>query len=441
MKKISFQKIFCLVSILFILSCIIFYGTRFIRLYKENKKEETIEANTLAKVIKDNNNDNSLYKKINGEYYFTGSSDNNYLEYSNIIWRIIKIDEDNNITAISNNALTSLAFGNNVKYQDSYVNKWLNKSNDEYTGILESSLNDISSYLVHTTTCNDVVDELTNDECTNISNDNYLTILSVADYLNIGSKDSYLNNEEYYYLSNTNKDNKVWYVGSEGKISASDGTDIIGIKPVITIKANIDYQSGDGKETNPYKIENKIGLFGSYVLLDNTMWRIYKVNDNYVRLVMNDYLKVDGENLTYQYGASSSYFNDTKYGSIAYYLNHTYLNTLSYKDKIKEVKWPNGYYNNSTNYDYTYSLKTEIDSKITLLSIGDIILNPNLTNYFTMTGGATNNQGYSLYVINKDKMITPKQISNELNVVPTISVDKSLLTKGTGTYDNPLEME
>ena len=50
MKKLSFSKIFCFLSFLFILSCCIFYGTRFIKLFLENKKVEIIEKNSLIKM-------------------------------------------------------------------------------------------------------------------------------------------------------------------------------------------------------------------------------------------------------------------------------------------------------------------------------------------------------------------------------------------------------
>ena len=66
--------------------------------------------------------------------------------------------------------------------------------------------------------------------------------------------------------------------------------------PVITIKSNIDYQEGKGTEKDPYTIETSNNKFGSYVKLDNTLWRIYQVNETDVRLMLNDYLKVDNEN-------------------------------------------------------------------------------------------------------------------------------------------------
>ena len=439
MKKLSIQKIFCLISILFILSCCIFYGGRFITLYLKNKKVEIEEKNSLVKVIKENNSSNELFKSVNGENYFTGASDTNYLLYSNILWRIIKLNNDNSLTVISNNSLSHLAYGKDNNFNDSYIFNWLNKTNEEYSGIFYSSLNDPDNYLQKTISCTTTLDELSNNPCENASNDNYVTILSAIDYLNVGSKDSYLNNSEYFYLSNTNTKSQVWYILNDGLTSLNDGTEIIGIRPVITIKSNIDYISGDGTKDNPYIIEKENKLFGSYVKLDNDIWRIYQVNNDDVRLMLNDYLKVNNDNLKYKYSNTNSYHDDYVYGSIAYYLNHDYLNTLSYKDKIKERNWSNGYYNSQTNYDYALSLKDTVNTKVALMSIGNIFLNPELDNYFTMTG--TSNKGSMVYTIQKDKKIYAKQVGASINIVPTISLDKNLLTKGNGTYDSPYEME
>ena len=438
MKKLSFQKIFCFISFIFISSCCIYYGTRFIKLYSKNKEIEIKEENTLVKVIKENNSESETFKEINKINYFINDSKNNYLLYSNILWRIIKINNDNSITAISDNSLTSLAYGKNKTYEESYINKWLNLSNEDYSGILEKHLNKKETYLQKTTTCLDTIDELDNKECTDTNNDNYLSLLSTTDFVNIGNKESYVINNEYFYLNNTNKDNEIWFVDTEGKVTTNNGTDIIGIRPVITIKSNIDYQKGNGTKDNPYTIEKENGLFGSYVKLDNNIWRIYQVNDTEVRLILDNYLEIDNEPLEYIYSNINSYHNDQKQGSIAYYLNNNFLNTLSYKDKIKEVSWTNGYYSN-TDYDYTKSLDTTIETKVALISIGDIRLNNELTNYFTLTGNI--NRGSSVYTIQSNQKLYTKNIQTKVNVVPTISIDKDLLTKGNGTIDSPYEME
>ena len=237
--------------------------------------------------------------------------------------------------------------------------------------------------------------------------------------------------------SNTEKE--IWYIDAEGKITTNKGTDVIGVKPVITIKSNIDYISGNGTKDTPYIIEMENGLFGSYVKLDNQLWRIYQVNETEVRLVLNDYLKVNQNNLQHIYSNTNSYHNDTKNGSIAYYLNNTFYNTLSYKNKLKEVTWTNGYYGSNSNYDYSAALKSTIESKIALISIGDIRLNNTLENYFTMTGNK--DKGPMVYSISSNQKLFGKSIQSKINVVPAISLDKNLLTKGNGTINSPFEME
>lgn len=439
MKKNIIQKTFCYISFLFILSCCIFYGTRFIKLYIANEKQQNIEKNTLVKVIKDNNLNNEKFKTINNIKYFINDSNNNYLMYSNIIWRIIKVNEDNSITVISDNAVTSLSFGNKVEYSSSFINKWLNTSDEEYSGILEKHLNNKETYLQKTITCQDKVNTLDNKECENKSSDNYISLLSTNDFVNIGNKESYVINNEYFYLNNTNENLEVWYIDDEGKITTTHGKDIYGVKPVITIKANVDYISGNGTKENPYKIEKENDYFGSYVKLDNQLWRIYQVNEEEVRLMLNDYLKTNDKEVTYIYSNNTSSHNVKRTDSLAYYLNNKFLNTLSYKNKLKAVNWTNGYYGSNSQYDYKEALNKTVATKVGLISIGDIIINPELENYYTLTG--TKNEGALVYNIQANKKTTTKNSGTKAKVVPAISIEKSLLTKGNGTYESPYEME
>ena len=52
--------------------------------------------------------------------------------------------------AISENSLTSLAFGEETDFTNSNINKWLNKSENNYSGILEKELNNVNKYLQKT---------------------------------------------------------------------------------------------------------------------------------------------------------------------------------------------------------------------------------------------------------------------------------------------------
>ena len=437
-RKISVQKIFNLVSLMFLLACVIFYGGRFIKLYIENNKVE--ETNSMAKNIKESNKDNKNFKIVNGEYYFSGTNINNYVSYSNLLWRIIKINNDNTITMISDSSITSLAKGENKEYNSSYISKWLNKKdNEEYTGMLENNLNNMSKYLTFTKTCKDIIEDTKSISCKDLTEDTYITIPSLNDYVNTGGNDSFMNNEEYFYLINNNKENKSWYIDNEGKLGKSNGADVIGVKPVITIKATIEATGGDGTKDNPYTFEGENSLFGSYVKLGNDIWRIYEINDKEVKLSLNNYLIINNDEQKYNYSSNGYQYNDTKNKTLAYYLNNTYLNKLSYKDLIKETKFANGLYSNTTNFDYTKVLKETIDTKMSLLSLGDPILNNKLTNYFMSTGIDKNSN--NMYVFQNDFKLYTKSSSTSLKIVPVISIDKDKLTKGTGTIDSPLEVE
>lgn len=437
-RKINLQKMFCFTSFIFLATCVFWYGGRFIYFYLDNKKTEVEEENTLAQIIIDENENKNYFKNINEEYYFYGKPNNNYVIYSNILWRIIKITSNNKITLIADSPITNLAYTESKNFKESSINKWLNTT-DKNTGILDKNLNDIEKYLVKTKICIDIINNVEDSTCKKTNEDHYIGLLSLTDYINTGASDSFINNEKYTFLSNTNKNNEIWYLNDEGKVSTTKNNEIYGIKPVITLSSNNTITSGNGKEDNPYKIESEPSLFGSYVKLDNDIWRIYQTNENTVKLVLNNYLTIDGEKITYQYSKNNYYHNDTKEKTLAYYLNNTYLNSLSYKDIINKDYWPNYYYSEEIDFNYNKVLETTIDTKVSMLSIGDIILNNDLNNYFTNTG--TSKTSNKVYIINNNGSTSQRNVTIKSSIVPCISINKDLLTKGSGTQNDPYETE
>ena len=432
-RKISYQKVFSFVSAGFIIGCCIFYGTRFITLYLENRKEEIKLEDTLSQVVKENNN----LKEINGDYYFQNDVDNNYLMYSNILWRIIKVNNDNTVKLISNDVLTYLSYGEN-DYENSYMNMWLNKTDDDNTGILENLLNTPNNYLTNDSICKDSISDTKHITCDEINDTDLIGTLSVFDYINAGGKDSYLNIDKYFYLSTLDKDNNIWFVNDSGNVSSADGSDIYGIRPTITLKSNSKSIAGEGTIDNPYVIDENY-IFGSYVKLGEDIWRIYDIDGDNIKLSLNDYLKEDGEEILYKYSTNGYYHNDTIKGSLAYYLNNTYLNNLSYKNNIINNKWSNGIYGSSNDYDYKDTLNTKVDTKVTSLSVGDVILNGELSNYFLSTGVSKSSS--LVYTVKGNGTLYGKSSTSTSKIVPTISIDKNILTKGNGTINSPYEME
>ncbi len=47
----------------------------------------------------------------------------------------------------------------------------------------------------------------------------------------------------------------------------------------------------------------------------------------------------------------------------------------------------------------------------------------------------------NIYTYNNDGSLSTKKITTKANIVPTISIDKELLTKGNGSKKEPYEME
>lgn len=438
--KVDYQKLFNTISIGFICACVLFYGARFTSLYIKNKKVEVENVNTLYKVIFNTNFGKENFVDIGGNHYFKNKVDNNYVTYSNILWRIIRINADNSVTLISENPLVSLAYKEEVNFKESYLNKWLNiTEEEENTGIFEYNLNNPDKYLLKNETCLDVVDKLSNQLCKTTYTDKYLGLMSTSDYVNTGAETSFINNNTKFYLSNTTDTNKIWYITDTNKVSYSDGTDLIGLRPVITVKGNINIVSGNGTLNSPYTFESEKGMFGAYVKLGEDTWRIYQVNEDTINLVSNNLLELNNEAIERIYTNKGYSYNSSKWNTLAYYLNNTYLNSLSYKDKIELNNWANGYYGADNNYNYKEALTDTKDAYVGLLNITNIRLNNELKNYFLMTGSTKN--GSLIYLASNNGTIYPTSSDEKNYVLPTITIKKELLTKGEGTIDSPLEME
>ena len=438
--KIDYQKLFNTISIGFICACVLFYGARFTSLYIKNKKVEVENVNTLYKVIFNTNYGKENFVDIGGNHYFKNEVDNNYVMYSNILWRIIRINADNSVTLISENPLVSLAYKEEVNFEESYLNKWLNiTEEEENTGILEYNLNNPDKYLLKNETCLDVVDKLSNQLCKTTYTDKYLGLMSTSDYVNTGAETSFINNNTKFYLSNTTDTNKIWYITDTNKVSYSDGTDLIGLRPVITVKGNINIVSGNGTLNSPYTFESEKGMFGAYVKLGKDTWRIYQVNEDTINLVSNNLLELNNEAMERIYTNKGYSYNSNKWNTLAYYLNNNYLNSLSYKDKIELNNWANGYYGADNNYNYKEALADTKDAYVGLLNITNIRLNNDLKNYFLMTGNTKN--GSLVYLASNNGTIYSTSSDEKNYVLPTITIKKELLTKGEGTIDSPLEME
>lgn len=439
-RTLNYQKIFCFASFIFILVCIFWYGGRFIYFYMDSKKTISAEAKNFATTIRLMNNERETFKQVNQDYYFYGNPTNNYVEYSNLIWRIVKVKEDNSIMLITDNIIGTLSYGDNtLGYDKSNIFRWLNKGDDKYSGILENVLNSKEKYLTKNSTCIDNVNSINNISCNNTVDNYYIGLLSLSDYVNTGSNNGFINNGKISYLANSNDNNEIWYINNEGKLETTDNNDILGFKAVITIKGDLEVNEGDGTSNKPYKLDKEEFMFGSYVKLGNDTFRVYDIKDNVLKLVLQNTYHEDNEIFKQSYSNNNYYHNDTIYGSLAYYMNNSLLNNLSYKNIVIQNTYSNGYYGSDNNYNYEDLFSHIIDTKVSVPSIGDIILNDKLDNYFTNTGLGSDSS--FVYIGNNNGDISSKRVTGEANVVYCISINKDSLKVGNGSIDDPYGME
>lgn len=428
------EKKFRIISIVFIIGCFIYYGGRFGFYYmKYNKKSSNSEnKEVLGITIRKQgivSSGDGLYNN-SGELVFKGTKVNNYLLYSNILWRIVKVNNDNSILLVTDSKITDLAYGlDKNDYLNSYISDYLNKTG-ENTGILESILSNKNKFLTTNTLCLDSVDNLNNITCHKKDTSKYVSLLSIGDYLNSKNEDSYINNTDSIWLYNKKSDNKAWYI-KNGNLSSDSSLNMHGVKATITLKNTIGSISGDGTKENPYLIEKESNTlsFNSYVKLGTDLYTIYDINESNIKLVSTKLINdVTSRSINYY----NKDFNPNNTSSIAYYLNNKYYNSLSYKNNLVDCDFYTGDYSKETNYDYKNIYKTKVTTKVGILSIVDMNLNNELTNYFTL-----NRVDNKIYYIQNDL----NNIYSINKIRPTVCISKNAKLKGNGTRLNPFELE
>ncbi len=409
--KRNYRLIFNAFSIIFLSTLVIFYGYRLIHFYiLEHKTYEDKIIPFYEKLIDSKGIDgtnNGLQTDGDG-YYFASLSEDNYVYYLGKTWRIISIDKNKNIKMITEDNQTNLSWNSDSDFDNSTINKWLNKTDDEHSGIFEKSLK---------------------NEKIIKQNSKISDLLSKSEYEKLGEK-NYLDNGTSFWIKD---ENKITYI-SNGKIKTEDTTDLLGVRPTIVLSSDFVYSSGSGKKEDPYYInvtsKDKINdLFvGEYVLFGGYTWRIIDIDEIGVGIVLDKTIEYTG--------VYSEYDNEYSLNSGAgYYLNNDFYNSIAFNNFIVEHPY---YIGNYTNYDYTSKYENIINAKVGLLSIGDFYLTDD-KNFYTLTPYASTNK--TIYVIDETNTLFADFITSSYNLKPVIYVENDLFViKGKGTKEEPYEV-
>ena len=273
MKKI--ENIFIWTSIIFLIGIVGFFSYRFIHYYRLSHNRDVI-SNDLYEIILDNRAILNL-RKVDNSYYYTENNGNNYVIYSGILWRIIKL-ENNKLTLISDVPVTNL-----------YYDDVLDYLNNEFYNLLDNRL------IVDTETCinsdekNECIEKYTNKVLL-LSLDNYDIVggINSTDILNgSGTK----NNP--YILDRAVTNLKDALIGSY--VSFSNKT--------FRIMENNDYAKLILDEVIPYEVSiSKYENSSLYNYLNDTFYNSLDIDnlitsDWYSGYFDNDYSEIQKEKI------------------------------------------------------------------------------------------------------------------------------------------------
>ena len=242
----------------------------------------------LTNYIKENEKtvteDNGLYE-LNNELVFKGENINNYINFANYSWRIVKISEEKTILIMDD----FIKNENGTVWDDRYneerknrmgINNYEKSRAREY---LETLYNDtelfneedkllIANYNLYTGKRNITDEDKTGQaEKSKVLENQYIGLLPAYDYINASTDSNckslktescnnynYLANyEKSWWLMTGNKDNTydVYKSVSGGNLYSSKANAKSHIKPVIALVKDAIYISGNGTENDPYIIK------------------------------------------------------------------------------------------------------------------------------------------------------------------------------------------
>lgn len=441
-KKLKITPVLVTLNILVLFVIVIFYTTRLIVYYNKENKSTNNDNLLVDNVIKKRSyvdlNNGLIYDENNNTYTYKGDAKDNYLEYSNILFRILSVDENNNIKLVTDDIVTTI-YGNIMEgFEGSNINTWLNKSDNEYSGIFESNLYN-SDILLNSSLCIDKVDDLTNIKCEEVYDSSKITTLSLNDYYESGGTGGFLNINKSFYLNTLNSKNSHYFVTDSGDIGINNvNSKSFGVRAVITIPGNTKVISGKGSEYSPYKIEEhdikKLSdlYVGNIISFSNSLYKVINISDTKVKVSSIDIIKSEDKEVVMSYGTNNTY--STKKDTLGYYLNNTYYNSLKGNKYIIKSSWPTGSINTLT-LDYSSIYSSSVSANIGLLSLGDMYVNE-VKNVFLINRGIGDDK--MIDVVSKDGNIFGDLVTSEYNIRPAFYLDATLSIKsGDGTTASP----
>lgn len=471
-KKMRFGTIYMIVSAIFLSSCVLIYGGRFIYYYNVSRGKIVRSTNNLNELLTQTTKivlkGDGLQVDGNG-YVYRGNPTDNYVKYSGMLWRIMSIDDAGNIKMITDETIADLVWdGKDNTYETSNIRKYLNPiEGDETSGYFYSMLEDPQTYLVPTTQCVTKTKEAGEITACDVHVDgDYVGLMTTSDYWMADGVDSYLNIHTHQWTATGVEGDgvtQVYYVFPEGAISqnSESSTDkySFGIRPVVTLKANLTITAGNGLKDNPYCITDEVldpektyalneMASGTYFTYSGYTWRIIQAVDGKTKAIMTDVIRnEDGTVYTRKYSSTSAKFSLNK-GNIGAYLNTTFYNTLEHPEYLTEGTFYTGSYTMGGGYTLAKLRSATVEARIGLPQIGELFSSNTLPTdeysgeiaYWTLN--YKKNSELLTWVARGQDWLFGDFATNKNAVRPVIYLNEKVMLSGAGdgSIDFPYEI-
>lgn len=249
---------------------------------KNNEIKEISLTKVGVDIAKDNEGLIKTVDDLGTSYYFRGNVQNNYVNFANNIWRIVRINGDGTVKLVLNGETNSISNYYNTddtdfSYEKSAINKYLeNWYNENITD---------EEYIANSKFCNDInydesntynaytrifVNKIPTLNCLGTIFSSNIGLLTIDEIIFAGANTTDTNNNYYLYnknISNTwytmsaakssNKTLNLFMVDTSGKININiSGNLYRGVRPVINLVKNVQV-TGNGTIDEPYQIKEK----------------------------------------------------------------------------------------------------------------------------------------------------------------------------------------
>ncbi len=432
--------------------------------------EELVTATDLASVLlaDSSNNINTTDKD---QSFITGKNPNNYIWYSGKLWRAVSINSDNTVKAVTADDITEIPYGaaTSTSFVGSHAEDWLN---DTTTDGFLGNLRDKENFLKTDSSWNASVVTDTSaplPETTLVTNT--VGLLSIYEYnmTRDNTNNTFLTPRygESFATLNTNGKNNLWGFNSTSVLTSYSQISSISLWPAVNFYGNLEIVSGDGTESNPYRLEgdNDIDLSGTLLntrysgeyinfgLGENSLYRIVSIASNgRIKITSADVLRDanTGNLLESVFGDDNTY---TSSSTIAQFLNGTYLDSAGgylSADKIAMIasgSWDsNAIVTDGGSYLNAIFPRPSSEPKVGLLRLGEQFSGGLIDGYWLIT--RYQQRGYTRVVGQSIEGLTPDthQDSNgTFRGIPLVRPALYLLadvtiTSGDGTKENPFNL-